>query len=455
MSKLFRSLAVTLCVLSAPVSAQVPATFNKEAYLKANTDALFNKYLESPYAETLEAEDKLAGLSLLWSEAKFNFANFDLVPLNLDSLYKAYIPRVLAAENTLAYYQVLKAFYAHLRDGHSGVGVPMELFERTAANPGIITEWIEGKVILTQTLPGVNLPKPVALGDEVLRINDVPVNEYIARQIAPYVSFSTPQDSLARILRFELFSGDINEPVAVTFRDKKGKTYTAALKRLAPQGLFQSGLPVGEFRVLENNIAYLALNTFNTDQVVPFFESHFAAISQTRGLIIDLRNNGGGNGQFGFEILGQLVDQPFMQSTFISRTYSPSGRAWGEPVKLEEIVYDWKPYKGRVYSKPVVLIVGPSTYSAAEDFTVAFRQANRGLIIGEPTGGSTGQPYFFRVPGGGYAWVCTKRDTFNNGTDFVGTGIVPDAEVKRSLPDLHKGKDNVIEYARRQLLEKK
>ncbi|EMR04612.1 hypothetical protein ADICEAN_00214 [Cesiribacter andamanensis AMV16] len=140
-----------------------------------------------------------------------------------------------------------------------------------------------------------------------------------------------------------------------------------------------------------------------------------------------------------------------MQATTISRTYSPMGRAWGKPIEIAQTAYDWKPHKGRAYEKPVIVLVGPSTYSAAEDFTLAFKQSGRGLIVGEATGGSTGQPYFFQLPGGGYGWVCTKRDLFNNGTDFVGTGIYPDIEIKRSLAEMQKGRDNVLEFARQRL----
>lgn len=452
-----KNLIFLLLLMAAVASAQAqqqPA-FDKEAHIAAQHRAHANTYLVTPFANKLSQEDRLAGLGLLWSEAKFNFANFDLYPVNLDSLYKAFIPRVLAAEDTYAYYQELRRFYAQLHDGHSGVGLPQQLFQRTYAHPGVEAEMIEGKVVLSRLYSGTSLPKPLALGDEVVSINGQPVQEYIQQKVAPYVSFSTPQDSIARILRYDLFWGDAAEALRLGLRDKKGKDYTAELQRQAPKGFFQTGLPIAEYKVLPGNIGYLELNTFNDEGVLAFFESRFEEISKTNGLIIDVRANGGGNGNLGFEILGQLVDKPFMQGTSIVRNYNPSGRAWGTPIELVEISNDWKPYKGRVYNKPVVLLIGPSTYSAAEDFTLAFKQAKRGLIIGEATGGSTGQPLFFRLPGEGFAWVCTKRDVFTDKSEFVGTGIFPDVEVKRSLADFRKGKDNVLEFARKRLTEAK
>lgn len=84
---------------------------------------------------------------------------------------------------------------------------------------------------------------------------------------------------------------------------------------------------------------------------------------------------------------------------------------------------DLQPRDGPRFLGPIVLLIGPATFSAAEDFLVAWKNSDRGKIIGEPSAGSTGQPLFFQLPGGRSACVCTKRDTFPDGTEWVGKGI--------------------------------
>ena len=75
--------------------------------------------------ENLSTEEKLEGLSRVWQEARFNFANFDLVPnVQWDSLYRAYVNPVIASKDIHEYYNVLKQFNQHLRDGHSRVMEP-------------------------------------------------------------------------------------------------------------------------------------------------------------------------------------------------------------------------------------------------------------------------------------------------------------------------------------------
>lgn len=53
----------------------------------------------------------------------------------------------------------------------------------------------------------------------------------------------------------------------------------------------------------------------------------------------------------------------------------------------------------------------------------------------------------FSLPGGGSARICTKRDTYADGTDFVGVGVIPDVLVAPTVQSLISGKDVVLEKA--------
>src|ERR1700740_90319 len=72
--------------------------------------------------DTVSREDKLYALSLVWKEADYNFVFFDRQPhLNWDSVYKAYIPKILATKNVYEYETVLNNFLRTLKDGHTGI----------------------------------------------------------------------------------------------------------------------------------------------------------------------------------------------------------------------------------------------------------------------------------------------------------------------------------------------
>src|SRR4051812_37493908 len=102
--------------------------------LPANSFAQEKSAFKTPFRENIGDDEKAAGLSRFWSEVKYNFANFDLVPgLEWDALYLEYLPRVRATKSTLEYYRVLTELCARLKDGHTNVVPPAELTDELYA----------------------------------------------------------------------------------------------------------------------------------------------------------------------------------------------------------------------------------------------------------------------------------------------------------------------------------
>jgi C-terminal processing protease CtpA/Prc len=54
---------------------------------------------------------------------------------------------------------------------------------------------------------------------------------------------------------------------------------------------------------------------------------------------------------------------------------------------------------------------------------------------------------FMSLPGGGLGRICIKRDTYPDGSDFVGRGIVPTLLVKQTVEDVRNGSDAVLDRA--------
>jgi C-terminal processing protease CtpA/Prc len=205
--------------------------------------------------------------------------------------------------------------------------------------------------------------------------------------------------------------------------------------------------PDFEFKLLPGNIAYVALNAFGSATVQKEFEARFDEIAKSSALIFDVRENGGGNSGYGSAILSHLTDKPTPAEEWRTREYRPAYRAWGNPPSWTGGTPHTAASPDKLYSKPVVVLTSPRTFSAAEDFTIDFELMRRGKIIGEPTGGSTGQPLFFPLPGGGSARVCTKQNLYPDGRQFVGVGIQPQILVKPTVADFRSGKDAVLERA--------
>ena len=417
----------------------------KAGNLVFNSDAL-----KTPYQPNISEDEKVAGLSKLWSEAKYNFAYFDHVPtLDWDKLYLDYLPKIRATRSTVEYLYVLKSFCSQLHDGHTDVWASdAKLADSVSRRPPIRMVLVEDKVLVQDVMQDSLERSGIRPMLEVVSIDGLPVKDYADRYVRPYVSGSSPQNMDVSTYVYNLLRGPKTKPVTLVFRDKTGAAFSRTLPRSGYRNLRPS--PAFRFRLLPGNIAYVQLNDFEDDKALNGFKAAFDSIAATNALILDVRQNGGGDSGYGWNVLGYLTDKLMQTGSYASRIYSPLRRARGESVVFEPVESDessWPANGKKLYAKPVVVLTSGRTFSAAEDFAVVFDAMKRGTIIGEPTGGSTGQPLSFSLPGGVMARVCTKRDMYPDGTEWNGKGIQPAVLVRPTVADAQAGRDTVLEAA--------
>jgi carboxyl-terminal processing protease len=426
---------------------------NALARLRLLDDFGKNSALKTPFQPNIGEDEKIAGLSLFWSMARNSFVYFDQIPeINWDKTYLEYLPKVRQTKSTYEYYLVLQEMCALLRDGHTNVYFPKELQEEMRARPPLRTALVEDKVIVERVLSETLRRQGIAPGLEVVRIDGMPVKDYARKFVQPFQSSSTAQDLQVRTYTYALLAGAKDKPVELELKDADGKFFTRSVPRTGYADIVPVVEKLFEFRVLDGNVGYVALNSFDNESVAKDFAQNFDAIAKTDALVIDLRANGGGNSFYGDEILAYLTDRPFQTARWRSRSFRALRNAYG-------IEADWfgedgetvKPNGKKFYAKPIVLLIGSRTFSAAEDFAMQFDFMKRGLLVGEPTGGSTGQPMSFALPGGGGARICVKRDAYPDGKEFVGIGILPNVAASPKISDFVSGKDSVLETALREL----
>lgn len=397
-----------------------------------------------PFQENLGEDAKIAGLSRLWMEVKINFPHFAAVAdLDWDKTYVDFLPKVRATTSTYEYYRLLQQMCALLKDGHSGVFLPQELAERMAADLPLRIDLIENRVFVARVYSKALAAEGVAAGLEILKIDGLPVHEYAAKNRRPYVSSNSPQHVEVNVYSYGLLAGPRDRPAAVEFRSQDGRLFEKHLARV-PYG-DTTALPAFEYRRLAGNIAYVALNTFNSEEVQKAFEEHLPEIRGSDGLIIDVRQNDGGSGVIAYNLLGYLTAGDFAPPQWKSRQYIPTLRVWGQAGGwYEPKPAQWAGKPNDSYLKPVVMLIGPRSLSATDVFAETFQRMQRGKLVGEPTGGSTGDPLAFALPGGGSGRVATSADV---GTGLVGRGVQPDILVLRTVRDFLAGHDAALSAA--------
>jgi C-terminal processing protease CtpA/Prc len=318
---------------------------------------------------------------------------------------------------------------------------------------------VEDKFVVARTADTEEIMKQrIFPGLEVLEIGEhTPVRTYLKENILRFNSCGTPQADEA-IALIGILSGPKDSQVPLKVKDPDGNVREVSLTRNSKDKdgtAFQWRWvrwymidPVIDTRMIGSDICYIRISNFVSEKVVEEFQKVFDRLDlpKIKGIILDVRYNPGGNSAHAYSVASFLTDEPLKASKWKSRSYVPAHRSWGRPTEwIEGGPSVIEPRKGKRYSGPLVVLTGPGTFSAAEDFLVPLQYSRRALLVGEKTAGSTGNPIVLPLPGGGMFKVVSKRDMFPDGREFVGIGISPDVPVHPTQQDLLKETDAVLQ----------
>ncbi|MEM6805832.1 MAG: S41 family peptidase [Bacteroidota bacterium] len=429
-----------------------------------------SEWLKKPLrGKKLTSEQRLYGFTQFWTEVKYNFAFFDQVPdLDWDQVLYEYLPLFQKDQSNEEYYDNLKLICAKLGDGHTNIYPPREEKDW----PGIQLKNFYQKAYVVNVKE--EFAEKIPLGSELISVEGMSTENYLKTKVFPYISSSTDHIRYNWGIR-DMLDGKPETEVLVEFKTPDGNTIKQNLRRNSDLGgdWVRKGNRRGLFKFerTEGDFAHVQLNGFSREQIIEEFEKRIDSIKSCKGVIIDLRGNGGGSSGIGYAILNHFSKKPYKGSQWRTREHRASFKAWGQFVDadkpLEELsewnqrarltaegnywhVAEPSEYKSEVkdiIKLPLVVLIGNNTASAAEDFLVALDQLKIAKLIGSPTFGSTGQPLMMDLPGGARARICTKRDTYPDGREFVGYGIQPDFKVEQSVEEYLNEKDVVLEYA--------
>jgi carboxyl-terminal processing protease len=193
--------------------------------------------------------------------------------------------------------------------------MPQEYWRTWAGRPGLQTRLIEGRVLVHKLWDPELGKQGLVPGMEIVKIDGLPTRQYAEEFVSPRESSSTPQ--YLDILTYErsLLTGAFSDPVKLTLAAEDGRTMERTVPRLSfPEltKLAPNPRPAPfEFRMLAGNTAYVALNSFMNDATADEFFKRFAEIAVSEALILDLRENGGGNTNVGYRIMAALAKEPF------------------------------------------------------------------------------------------------------------------------------------------------
>ena len=194
------------------------------------------------------------------------------------------------------------------------------------------------------------------------------------------------------------------------------------------------------YQILENNIGYIYCSSFSNGIGDGNLDQTLNRLAICDGLIIDVRNNGGGNLTTAQKLAARFTNQ----KTLVGYMTHKTGKGHSDfsnpyPVYIE-------PSNGIRWQKRAVVLTNRRSFSATNDFVNSMKQFPLITIVGDKTGGGSGLPFTSEIPCG---WsirfsASPMLDPQMNQIEF---GINPDVKVDMTSEDMQKGKDTMIEIA--------
>lgn len=203
--------------------------------------------------------------------------------------------------------------------------------------------------------------------------------------------------------------------------------------------------------LLPDTIGYMYYPSFSYDIGNLNLDYILAILYESKGLIIDIRDNGGGNLTNIKTLVSRLIDKEVSGGTIRHKT-GPGHNEFSEPY---EIIYEPCDADRVSYlNKPIAVLTNRSCYSAANDFVSVMKTLPNVSIIGARTGGGGGLPFNSEMPIG---WsirfsACPMTSADGETTEF---GIDPSPGCEVHAPDsiLIQGIDPILDFARQKIMK--
>jgi carboxyl-terminal processing protease len=408
----------------------------------------------SAAAEKIGVAERAWIASKIYSSIQLYFGHWQAVPdLDLDAAYHQYLDQAMASDDRVAFDLASKEFLAKLKNGHSGFWDSWLNDREQPVGFSLAPVGDHWVVVSSRT-------SALAVGDAVRLLDGKPMGEFVADR-SRYIAASSDT-----VRRRSVFNAAFLFPRVFTLTLEDGRT--VRIDRFN-QKLQPAPAPVQEGRMLEGDIAFLRIPSFERPEderaAIDFLRAHAGA----KALVIDVRGNGGGNTPSG--LIRAVMDRPYRDFTLSTSAFIALFGAYAQIARITPADQMSESDKGAfgalsgyvrpqivtlgglntpdkpVYTGPLFVLSDIGCGSSCEDFLMPLKVSGRARILGEASTGSTGQPYYFEFGNGMGFRVSSKRESFPDGSPFEGVGIQPDVEVHPTLDDLRTGADPVLAKA--------
>lgn len=252
------------------------------------------------------------------------------------------------------------------------------------------------------------------------------LNDRHVRLVTPFSRFTSGRSGEPMTFDPRTAGGDTTFTITLGNRDRDESFDLDSVRNYVGNIRSQGSILYG---LIQEHIGYILIPDFSDESIKNWERDIDAALEQlhtTSGVIIDLRLNGGGLGHISRATMARFIDTPHIYGYAQFRN-RPKGSDFTPLFELQI-----EPAGVRQYTRPIALLVGNNTASAAEHFVLALRELSHVTVIGSPTAGALGSTKQGQLPNGWTYQLTISKVVSVDMISYEGTGIPPDIAVDPS-----------------------
>lgn len=363
--------------------------------------------------------------------------------------------------DSAAYQRALRDFIWSIPDGHLSAPVDNQEFSQAIGGGlGIAIRELDDKRVIVNFLldGGPAASAGIELKAEILSINGTPIDKALSDTVPWSSPFSSDHVRRLQQLRYAI-RFPIDTDVSIEFKNPgDSKSTTANLKTIEERdslrfssfarGVTGFELPV-EYKVLDSGYVYVKIDSFSDSArlTIQLWERLMSTLNQSQipGIIIDMRQNGGGSGFLADQMAAYFFNEELDVGN--SAGYDEAlGKFYVDPNLNTKYIL---PPENLRYNGKIAVLVGPSCSSACEFFSYDMTLQDRAAIVGQyPSGGLGGGQATYAMPDGVQLQYSVGRNLDSKGNIIIeGTGVVPTVKVPVNEETLFAEGDPVLDAA--------
>lgn len=195
------------------------------------------------------------------------------------------------------------------------------------------------------------------------------------------------------------------------------------------------------YRVLDDNIGYIRYESFSSSFGEGNLSEVLSEMMTCSGLIIDIRNNGGGD----LSNAQRLASRFTNEKTLVGYIQHKRGKGHSDFSPMEPRYLE--PSSSLRWHKKTCVLTNRHVYSAANEFALYMSVLPNVTLVGDRTGGGSGMPFCSSLPNG-WSVRFSAVPMYNPEQQPTEFGIDPDYNVSITDEDFQRGRDTIIEFAR-------